>query len=170
MAFATTLIGKDSGQPSIAYNIDFPVGAGARGNLPDDIALVQAVLRIVHFEVSDPLRPPPGETGIAVDGLFGPKTMRFIVNAQRLMKEGNFPVLLDGVLDPYRGHKDLSTVAKVRYVFELLNNGAFNRCRKEGIQNYEALATRDDIPPFLAVALRGPQRFVARKYESELVH
>jgi hypothetical protein len=170
MAFATTLIGKDSGLPSIAYNIDFPVGAGARGNLPEDIALVQAVLRIVHFEVRDPLRPPAGEKDIAVDGILGPQTMRFIIHAQRLMKEENFPVRLDGVLDPYRGHKELSTAAKVRYVFELLNNGAFNRCRRDGMDNYEALAHRDDIPPVLAVALRGPQRIVARKYENELVH
>lgn len=171
MAFVTTFVSTlNPGETSNAYNIDFPVGPGVRGNLPDDIMLVQALFRIVHFEVSNPIAPPLGETGIDVDGRFGPRTMRFLLNFQRTAKASNMPVLLDGVFDPFRAQGGLSTVSKTQYAMEILNHTAFGLCKNEGIDNYLALPTRTDIPPELAGALAGPQRDVARKYEQALVH
>jgi hypothetical protein len=165
MAFVTTFISSETGLPGNAYNIDFPVGAGVNGNLPEDIALVQAIFRIVHFEVSQPLPPPPGEKGIEVDGKLRSQTLRFILNAQQLAKAQNIPVLLDGTFDPFRSQGELSRLAKVRYVLELWNNTAHKMCAQDGVDNYSALADRDDIPPMLAVALHGATRSVARKYE-----
>lgn len=169
MAFVTTFISSETGLPGNAYNIDFSVGPGARGNVPEDIMLVQAMFRIIHFEVSNPLPPPPGDTGIDVDGKLGPQTVRFILNAQRQSKAAGIPVLLDGIFDPFRAQGQLSTIAKVRYVFELLNNTAHKMCDRDGIDNFNALPTREDIPPELIAALRGPQRAVARKYEAQNV-
>jgi hypothetical protein len=169
MAFVTTFISSETGLPGNVYNIDFSVGPGARGNLPDDIMLVQAMFRIVHFEVSNALAPPPGETSIAVDGKLGPQTIRFILNAQRQAKAAGIPVLLDGIFDPFRSQGQLSTIAKVRYVFELWNNTGHKKCEQDGIDNYSGLPMRDDIPPELVAALRGPQRTVARKYEAQNV-
>jgi hypothetical protein len=171
MAFVTTFISTRSpGETSNAYNIDFSMGPGARGNLPEDIMLVQALFRIVHFEVSNPVAPPPGETGIGVDGQLGPRTIRFILNFQRIAKAANLNVVLDGIFDPFRAQGELSSVSRTQYAMEVLNHTAFGLCRKDGTENYIALPARDDIPPVLAGALAGPQRNVARKYEQALVH
>lgn len=170
MAFVTTFVSTRTGQNVDAYNIDYSVGPGARGNLPEDIMLVQAIFRIIHFEVRDPLPSPPGATGIDVDGRLGPQTIRFILNAQRIAKSLDFPVLLDGVFDPFRSQGEYSKIAKVRYVFELFCGAAEKSCREQGISNYRDLPKRDDIPSELIAALNGPRRDVARKYENELVH
>src|SRR5512133_3014506 len=170
MAFVTTFTSSRTGQNVDASNIDYSVGPGVRCNLPEDVMLVQAIFRIVHFEVSNPLPPPPGETGIDVDGKLGPRTIRFILNAQRVAKAHDMPVLLDGVFDPYRSQGELSKTAKVRYVFELFCGAAENQCRIEGISNYRNLPRRSDIPPELIAALAGPQRWTARKYGQALVH
>jgi hypothetical protein len=163
MAFVTTF--QTEGNEFTAYNIDFSVGPGARGNLPEDIMLVQAVLRIVHFEVSNPLPPPPGETGIEVDGILSRQTRDFIRNAQVLAKKAGESVLLDGIFDPFRHLEERSTISKTRYVFEVINLLARLRCRDDGIDNYENLPARTDIPSELAGALSTPRRENARKYE-----
>jgi hypothetical protein len=167
MAFVTTFVGAVSKKGSNAFNIDFSVGPGVRGNQPADIMLVQALLRIAHFEVSKPLPPPPGEKGIAVDGKLGPKTIRFLLNAQRIAKTSGNKVRLDGIFDPFRAQGEFSHIAKVRYVLELLNNACFTLCNDDGINNYIALQVRDDIPDALIADLNAPRRDVARQYERE---
>jgi peptidoglycan hydrolase-like protein with peptidoglycan-binding domain len=168
MAFVTTFVGKLSGKGSNAYNIDFSVGPGVRGNQPVDIMLVQALLRIVHFEVKTPLRRPPGENKvIEVDGKLGPVTVRYLINAQRVAKESGQRVRLDGIFDPFRAQGEFSHIAKVRYVLEMVNDTGFALCRDEGINNYEALPSRDDIPTALQGALNAGRRDVARQYENE---
>jgi len=169
MAFVTTFTStKNPGETSNAYNIDFSVGAGARGNLPEDIMLVQALFRIVHFETQG-LPPPPGETGIDVDGILGPATVRFILNLQRQAKAAGMNVRLDGLFDPFRRQGELSHVSRTQYAIEILNHTAFGACRKAGIPAYDELPSREDIPSALSAALNQPQREVARKYERELV-
>lgn len=165
MAFVTTVIGSQTG-PHNAYNIDFSVGAAKR-NLLTDVQLVQALFRLVHFELSKPVAPPPGETGIVVDGLFGPRTMRFILNWQRQAKSDGVKVLLDGSLDPFRKQGEVSHVAHVRYALELLNITCNNLCLDEGLDNFRKLPKRDDIPPQLQGELNLPNRSVARQYASE---
>ena len=167
MAFVTTFVGAVSKKGSNAFNVDFSVGPGVRGNQPADIMLVQALFRIAHFEVSAPLPPPPGETGIAVDGKLGPKTIRFILNGQRLAKASGLKVRLDGIFDPFRSQGEFSKIAKVRYVLELLNDACFNLCDNDGINNFVALQVRDDIPAALIADLNAPRRDVARQYERE---
>lgn len=169
MAFVTSAA-RPNGQLVDLYNIDFPVGAAARGNQREDILLVQAVFRILHFELDHPVDPPPGEKGIAVDGILGPHTMRFIRHAQQLAKGQGVPVRLDGIFDPWRAVGELSHIARVRYVFELLNITALNASREEGHRVYESLPQREDLPAELRIALNQPHRDVARKYEHELVH
>lgn len=170
MAFVTTFVSSKTGQDVGVYNVDLSVGPGARGNVRDDIMLVQALFRIVHFEVQPGLTPPPGETGIEVDGQLGQHTIRFILNMQRQAKAQGIKVLLDGIVDPFRSQGESSHIAKVRYVLELLNATAFDMCREKGIDNFTSLPTRDDIPSELRAALAGPRRKVAHKYERELQH
>jgi hypothetical protein len=164
MAFTATFSSQD-GQSRDVYNIDFSVGAGAPGNQPDDIALVQALFRLIHFELGPTRLPaPPSDSAIDVDGKLGPQTLRFIVNWQRQAKGLNVPVRLDGVLDPFRDQAGLSTLSKTRYALEILNREANNRCRVENIDNFSELPRNPDIPPFLATALLD-RRDVARKYQ-----
>lgn len=100
MAFVTTFVSKSSGRGSNAYNIDVSVGPGVRGNQPVDIMLVQALFRIIHFEVKAPLPKPPGETKIiAVDGKLGPVAVRYLLNAQRIAKASGERVRLGGIFD-----------------------------------------------------------------------
>ena len=140
---------ESAAELSNAYNIDFSVGAGARGNLPDDIVLVQALLRIVHFEVSDPLPPPPGETGIAVDGILGPKTIRVHPESS-----SGWP-RRKAIPRPARRRASIRSAGKASSPpsrrpstrWRLLNNTAFGCAAREGLANYQALPQRDDIPP-----------------------
>lgn len=162
MAFVTTFIGTNSG-PNNAYNIDFSVGA-AKTNATADVMLVQALFRIVHFEVSQPFAPPPGETGIEITGKLDNQTLRFILNWQRVAKAGGIKVLLDGVFDPFRAQGQLSTIAHVRYTLEVLNNACHNRAKKDGSKAYDDLPSRDDIPAELRNELNLPRRSVARQY------
>ena len=166
MAFVATNFVSADGEARDMYNIDFTVGPGANGNQPDDIALLQALLRLVHFQLGPGTRlpAPPGDTSIDVDGKLGPQTVRFLVNFQREARGLNVPVRLDGLFDPFRGQGQLSTISKTRYTTEILNRECNNRCRVEGIDNFARLPDDPDIPPFLATALLD-RREVARKYQ-----
>lgn len=167
MAFTTTFRSRKDGSLSNAYNIDFPVGAGARGNVPEDVMLVQLLFRILYFEVAlsggDAFVPPAGHTTIEVDGKFGPATARFVVHWQKFCRDQGMNVLLDGVIDPMRGMEESSTRSRTRYAIEILNHTCFAQCRKLGIANYDDLANRTDIPLALASAVKS-HRTLARAY------
>jgi hypothetical protein len=171
MAFVATNFVSQSGEQRDMYNIDFSVGAGATGNQPDDIALMQALFRLVHFQLGPGTRlpAPPGDQSIGVDGRFGPQTMRFLLNFQREAMGLGVPIRLDGIFDPFRGQAELSHVSKTRYTMELLNRECNNRCFIEGIDNFKNLPSDPDLPPFLATALRD-RREVARKYQAGGAH
>lgn len=170
MAFVTTFVGSTSGLESNAYNIDFSVGAGVAGNLPDDILLVQTLFHIIHFELNNPVPPPSGETDIALDGKLGPRTLRFMQNLQQRARAQNFKVLPDGIFDPMRAQGALSTIAKVQYSMEILNDTAFGACRSEGNDKYDKLPTHPTTPQALKASLSAPARKIARKYEPAFAH
>lgn len=171
MAFVATNFVSRDGEQRDMYNIDFSVGAGATGNQPDDIALLQALFRLVHFQLGPGTRlpAPPGDQSIDVDGRFGPQTLRFLVNFQREAMGLGLPIRLDGIFDPFRGQGELSHLSRTRYAMEVLNRECNNRCRVEGIANFKNLPLDPDLPPFLATALRD-RREVARKYEGAGAH
>lgn len=156
MAFSTSLIG-DSGIARVAYNIDWSVGQ-IGSNLKVDVMLAQALLRILNYELlgfNADYDPPPGETGvIAVDGLMGPVTQRHITNFQRQAVSRGYKVMIDGIFDPFRKPGASSTISKSRYAMDLLNNACGNLCLKQGIDNYDRLATREDVPIELSNALK----------------
>ena len=168
MAFTTTFTGTTSGVRTDVFNVDFSVGFGGRGNRQDDVMLVQALFRILHFELSEDggegFPPPSGVERIAVDGLMGPITSKCINNLQRELKNQGVPILLDGILDPFRKQEQLSTRARVRYALEGLNATVFANCKDAGLRNYIDLPRRDDLPKALTGALQ-QRRTVARQYQ-----
>ncbi|MEO6363357.1 MAG: hypothetical protein ABIO71_09015 [Caldimonas sp.] len=164
MAFRTTFNSPSKG-PIDVYNIDFSVGA-ARFNLPADVMLVQALFRMVHFELQDKFPPPPGETDIDVNGKLTRATVRFIRNWQGVVEALGFPTFRDDSFDPFRKQRQVSTVRHVRYSFELLNQECFNRHLTAGtVEGFLSLPTRSDIPAQLRRELALPARPVAKQYQ-----
>lgn len=165
MAFSTTLIGS-SGNLRTAYNIDWSVGLiGA--NTREDVMLVQALFRIFYYELlgfNDGFDPPPGETEvIAVDGQKGPVTQKHIVHFQEQAIARGQNLRPDGIFDPYRAPGAISTISKTRYALDLLNNGCANLCDAQGIDNYDNLPNRQDVPLLLRSALKRVKK-TADKY------
>lgn len=151
------------------FNIDFPVGPGARGgNLTPDIMLVQALFHILYFEHRVPsLPPPPGHTSIEIDGKLGPATARFITHFQQQSRAAGMDVRLDGIFDPFRRQGQVSTISKTRYALEFLNINCSGHERRRGTTNYRDLPRRDDMPPNLTTMLSSNVRPTALKYMLE---
>ncbi|WP_198088995.1 peptidoglycan-binding domain-containing protein [Variovorax sp. E3] len=165
MAFSTSFIGT-SGNPRLAYNIDWSVGL-IGSNTREDVMLVQALLRIFYYELmgfNDGFDPPPGETEvIAVDGAKGPITQRHIVHFQQQAIARGSNLRADGIFDPFRAVGASSTLSKTRYALDLLNNGCANLCDRQGIDNYTNLPNRQDVPQLLRSALKRVKK-TANKY------
>ncbi|MEO7242129.1 MAG: peptidoglycan-binding protein [Variovorax sp.] len=146
------------------YNTDWAVGQGG-SNGREDTMLVQALFHILYYEdVDTGCTPPAGSTGIAVDGWYGPATQRHINHWQSQMRSDGENVLCDGVMDPFRGQKEASTISKTRYALELLNNACHNACKDEGKTNFLNLPNRQDIPVELRNALK-TVKTTAAKYQ-----
>ena len=166
MAFVTTV--ESSSQTSKSYNVDFSVGTGAKGNFPDDIMLVQALMRIIFYELPEGvrLRAPGQDRGIVVDGLLGPSTVRHLIQFESiLIGAGEKDIRPDHIYDPFRSRGEHSHLTQSRYKLELLNNMCFSGCRARGLDAYDSLPDRTDLPPRLQAALNLPARGTAQKYQ-----
>lgn len=165
MAFTTTATRKSGGVAN-AYNIDWSVGL-IGSNIREDVMLVQALFRIFYYELmgfNDDMDPPPDEPAvIAVDGIIGPATRRHIKHFQGQMVAQGYRVVQDGSCDPFRAQGQLSTVTHSTYTLELLDIQCFNLCTKQGINNYDNLPNRDDMPAPLRAALKTRKK-TARQY------
>lgn len=167
MAFTSSYVSAKSGKTFGIYNIDWSVGR-IGSNLHDDVMLVQALLRIFYYELEDAAgpgyEPPPGESGIDVDGWIGKHTQAHITQFQTQMKAKGYNIMQDGIFDPYRVHSMASTVSKTIYTIDFLNNGCANLCDQKGLNNYDNLANRQDIPQQLRNALKTVKK-TANKYK-----
>ena len=102
---AHTVLLLPVGTPSVELpNIDRSVGATSGSNRPDDVMLVQALLRLFFYEVAQVAarqnKPPAGFTGIAVDGKCGPSTQEHLRQFKVVMRKAGMPTLADGKVDP----------------------------------------------------------------------
>ena len=102
---AHTVLLLPVGTPSVELpNIDRPVGATSGSNRPDDVMLVQALLRLFFYEIAQKAerrnKPPVGFNGIAVDGKCGPGTQEHLRHFKAVMRQAGFPTLGDGKVDP----------------------------------------------------------------------
>jgi hypothetical protein len=121
------------GRQVFIYNVDQSVGATGV-NRPLDVKLVQTLFRIMYYDFpgAGPT-PPPGYTGIDVDGKFGPKTLRHIAYFKNTMRRHNTPTPADGKIDPITGDPRTSfTPHGYRYVLEALNSTMFLICQNNG--------------------------------------
>jgi peptidoglycan hydrolase-like protein with peptidoglycan-binding domain len=98
MAFTATVGLTDL--PRI-YNIHFPVGPGLT-NDPDDVRLVQALMKMANFTRFTPaLGPVEASRNIKVDGIFGPQTQRMITafEVDRLAARPKVLLIADGFFE-----------------------------------------------------------------------
>jgi hypothetical protein len=100
------------------WNIHEDVGWGCR-NRPDDVMLVQFLLRGVfqnyckHYKVAPPTKKP-----LAVDGIFGPQTYKWIKAFEDVIPGFSHH---DGKVDAIDGTRSMSTIKKRHYTIIGLN-------------------------------------------------
>ncbi len=165
MAFTTPVFMAENGLPCSFYNIDYPVGATGY-NRHEDVMLVQALFRILYYELggTSTVRPPPGESGIAVDGYFGAATNRHIVQFKQQMTAmgGDFGAEGELRLDPFRTPGQRSTVSNHFYLLDILNDFCHDGCTRKGLNNFSHLGDREDVPAALRSALKTVKSEAAR--------
>lgn len=149
------------GVPSVeSWNIDKPVGATSGYNRPDDVMLVQALLRLCFYELdgakTPPLSPPEGHSGLAVDGKCGPATQKHIRQFKDWMRTAGQATVADGKIDPVPSFS--TDFAKTRhgviYTMDLLDSCARHWSVKAGHPElYRFKSRTNDIPLALRSAL-----------------
>jgi hypothetical protein len=123
--------------PTGLYNVTKAVGKNS-ANRRDDVLLVQFLLK--KFYALTPRLTPP-TSGIAVDGLFGPTTGRWIAQFQLHANQEGVPMAMDGVVD--RAKRDVeSSISRTIYAIVTLN--ATIRTRDEVF--FESLPVNPEAP------------------------
>lgn len=92
----------DNPRSHLFYSVERPVGVGSP-NQRDDVLLVQFLLR-VRAECGEGSAEyvPPGEQPLAMDGMCGPQTIKYIKQYQKIASQKNpaIPLVQDGVVSP----------------------------------------------------------------------
>ena len=105
------------------FVIDQPVGRGLP-NVREDVLLVQFFLRIASETVGKFAGfIPPGESSIAIDGIYGQHTQNFITFYQQEVNRrvGRKVLEADGRIDPIRPGQKISSVTHTFYTILDLN-------------------------------------------------
>jgi hypothetical protein len=124
--------------PTGFYNVNYSVGRSAR-NFPDDVMLVQLLLKKVYDKDRGVLAPP-GE--MEVTGFCGPTTMSWIQHFQLQCKtQFQLSIATDGVVDRCR-ERVQSTISRTIYTILHLNAVV----RKGDPGAYEELEDGPDCP------------------------
>jgi hypothetical protein len=107
---------------SVAYTVDSPVGLGCR-NDRDDVLLVQHLLRIAWSDApnSKGFRPPGETQPLNVDGVWGPKSAKYLKFFQEEAKRRGAKVLLDQRVDPCVTGRTRSGISHTFYTVLALN-------------------------------------------------
>lgn len=110
-------------ETSVFYNVVHAVGKNCP-NMPDDVKLVQYLLKIYYDAVSSDFRPTGNMT---VDGVCGPVTRNWILKFQ-LDCSYEYPgeILVDGRVDRIRNQSLKGSISKTIYTLSFLNSSAAN--------------------------------------------
>jgi hypothetical protein len=150
------------------YNIDFAVGPSGQ-NSPDDVMLVQLLLRIVYNENQNTefatfFTPPADTPAIGVDGLFGPVTGKYIMQFKQQTRSIGVDLYPDNLMDPFRDNEpdSLGTISGRPYAFGKLMNTA---ARSDG-PRFDSLIEHAATPELLKLTLQ-QSRDQALQYQQE---
>lgn len=132
MAHRVSWTGLKTGNQYIYYNLDHAVG-GSIACRPEDVMLVQALLRLAFYRFNL-VEPPPGQTDLKVDGRCGWRTQEHLRRFKERMREDGLPTIADGQIDPIRGNPSsaLTRRHKHRYVLEVLNQNVMDKAKEAG--------------------------------------
>jgi hypothetical protein len=163
VAYHYIRVGTQSGRKFQEFNIDFSVGRGGE-ELPDDIMLVQMLLRIVYFEneISGFPRLTDHEEEIKVNGHTPDLLMyRYIVHFKNQIIKKGVHLHPDKIFDPMRDNDPdkKSTISRTLYAFSRLQN----LCANNAPERFGSFAEDETTPEMLRTALRQTRK-TARKY------
>ncbi len=159
MAFSTFGSHGGGGVGHQVYNIDWTVGAGCT-NLREDVMLVQALFSILYYHATprtsyDFQPPDPTYDSIDVDGFMGPITRAHIQGFQAQLVKRGMAKAVDLRMDPFRKYGQPSSIQKVLYAVDQLNEACYQRCLRESSSAYWMLPyTYGEWPPELISALK----------------
>lgn len=132
MARAYHLLSKNP-TVTMAYTVDQAVGPGCP-NQRNDVLLVQHLLRLAWADGggSKGYRPPGETQPLAVDGIYGPKTGKFIKFFQEEVGRRGTTLTKDGRVDPVRSGGSMGSLSATYYTILALN--AARNSRQPGNQ------------------------------------
>lgn len=115
---------------TVAYTNDSSVGPGCQ-NAREDVLLVQHLLRIAWDDAPGSLgfKPPGEKEPIAVDGLAGAQTARFIKFFQEEAARRGANVARDGRVDPVRSGGPTGAISGRFYTVLAMNSARNSRRR-----------------------------------------
>jgi hypothetical protein len=153
--------GASTGRVFREFNIDFSVGPGGV-DLPDDVMLVQMLLRIVYVE-NQLLPPMAGQKELKVTGKSSDQLMySYILHFKtQLLKRGQ-DIYPDKVLDPLRDNNPdmVGTLSRKRYAFSYLQN----LCSGQAPERFNSFPEDPTTPDILVSALNQTRK-TARQYK-----
>jgi hypothetical protein len=105
-----------------AFTVDDPVGNGCT-NERNDVLLVQHLLRLAWNDApaSKGFRPASETSPLAVDGVWGPKSAKFLKHFQEECKRRCVQVLSDQRVDPASTGRTRSSNSRTFYTILALN-------------------------------------------------
>jgi peptidoglycan hydrolase-like protein with peptidoglycan-binding domain len=131
----------------VLYTVDQTVGTGC-ANEKRDVMLVQFFLRSASKPGGGlPAIQPPGETMLAVDGIFGPKTAAYIKHYQMA---GGGAAYADGKVSPIQGGSTIGAIHEKTLTIVHLNVGYAKRF---GAERHSRIDQDSDVPAALRSAL-----------------
>lgn len=105
-----------------AYGVDDPVGTGCPNHRPD-VLLVQHLLRVAWNDapISKGFRPPGETQPLTVDGVWGPRSAKFLKFFQEEAVRRGVRVMTDGRVDPCVSGKYRGSISNTLYTAMALN-------------------------------------------------
>ena len=149
MAFQLRWTGAHSNLGHIYYNIDHPVGESV-GCDPEDVMLVQALLRLVFYEFKY-CPPPAGRTFLKIDGKCGPSTQAHLRAFKAQIRREGVPTIADGQIDPIDGNPNTAATGRTkhRFVLEVLNHMTLEMAQRAGrpeARDFHTKPPENDVP------------------------
>jgi peptidoglycan hydrolase-like protein with peptidoglycan-binding domain len=148
---------ENNPRSELFYSVDAAVGSG-RANHYDDVLLVQFLLKVrSECGVGHEEYVPPGTGPIAIDGICGSQTVKYIQRFQQIgtLRNPTIPLTQDGVVSPVlAGSGSLDGARTNRFLTIAALNSVYGKIRGKAASRditHDALFPRE-LTPYLKVS------------------